>query len=54
MKTGWLLPACTALTVGVGLMSCMKEQIDQIWSSIRAVNATEKDFATSELKGGNR
>ena len=50
MKTGWLLPACTALTVGVGLMSCMKEQIDQIWSSIRAMNAYGERFRDLRTK----
>ena len=30
MRTGWFVQACIVLAVGVGLVSCTKEQIDQV------------------------
>ena len=47
MTTRWLLQVCIVLAVGVGLVSCSKEQIDQFVTSPRQALAQPAQFIES-------
>jgi len=44
MKTRWLLHICIVLAIGVGLVSCSKEQVDQFMTSPRQALAQPAQF----------
>lgn len=49
MKIGWLLQACIVVAVGVGLVSCTKEQIEQAMNRPSEIILSSRPCAPAEL-----
>jgi hypothetical protein len=54
MKTGWLLQACIVLAVGVGLVSCAKDQLDQFVGTYSSKGGGIVAFEKLVLESGKK